>query len=69
MFVYATDIWDTESLHPYSHWLYNKLCEELSALDIQVKLHGFVLTLNRKLFVQYKKENDGKLTPIRAKTF
>jgi S-adenosylmethionine synthetase len=31
MFGYATDEWDTESLHPYSHWLSNKLCEELAA--------------------------------------
>jgi S-adenosylmethionine synthetase len=27
MFGYATDEWDTEYLHPYSHWLANKICE------------------------------------------
>jgi S-adenosylmethionine synthetase len=31
MFGYATDEWDTESLHPYSHWLSNKICEEMAA--------------------------------------
>ena len=30
MFGYATDEWDTTSLHPYSHVLANKLCEELA---------------------------------------
>jgi len=30
MFGYATDEWDTEFLHPYSHYLANKLCEELA---------------------------------------
>ena len=27
MFGYATDEWDTETLHPYSHVLSNQLCE------------------------------------------
>jgi len=30
MFGYATDEWDTETLHPYSHYLANLLCEELA---------------------------------------
>jgi S-adenosylmethionine synthetase len=30
MFGYATDEWDTETLHPYSHYLANKICEELA---------------------------------------
>ena len=30
MFGYATDEWDTESLHPYSHFLANSLGEELA---------------------------------------
>jgi S-adenosylmethionine synthetase len=29
MFGYATDEWDTEYLHPYSHWLSNKIAEEM----------------------------------------
>lgn len=32
MFGYATDEWDTETLHPYSHVLANKLCEEMAIL-------------------------------------
>jgi len=30
IFGYATDEWDTETLHPYSHYLANKLCERLA---------------------------------------
>jgi len=30
MFGYATDEWDKEILHPYSHYLANSLCEELA---------------------------------------
>lgn len=30
MFGYATDEWDTETLHPYSHYLANKLCEVMA---------------------------------------
>ena len=30
MFGYATAEWDKESLHPYSHYLANLLCEELA---------------------------------------
>lgn len=30
MFGYATDEWDTVSLHPYSHYLANLLCEEMA---------------------------------------
>ena len=30
MFGYATDEWDKEILHPYSHYLANLLCEEMA---------------------------------------
>lgn len=30
MFGYATDEWDTKTLHPYSHVLANQLCEEMA---------------------------------------
>jgi S-adenosylmethionine synthetase len=30
MFGYATDEWDTQTLHPYSHVLANSLCEEMA---------------------------------------
>jgi S-adenosylmethionine synthetase len=30
MFGYATAEWDTETLHPYSHYLSNKICEEMA---------------------------------------
>ena len=29
MFGYATDEWDKETLHPYSHHLANRICEEM----------------------------------------
>jgi S-adenosylmethionine synthetase len=35
MFGYATDEWDTETLFPYSHYLANKICEEMAK-----KRHG-----------------------------
>jgi S-adenosylmethionine synthetase len=30
MFGYATDEWDKETLHPYSHYLSNLICEEMA---------------------------------------
>ena len=30
MFGYATDEWDKITLHPYSHYLANIICEELA---------------------------------------
>lgn len=30
MFGYATDEYDRETLHPYSHFLSNQLCEEMA---------------------------------------
>jgi S-adenosylmethionine synthetase len=30
MFGYATDEWDTVTLHPYSHYLANVICEEMA---------------------------------------
>ena len=30
MFGYATDEWDKETLHPYSHVLSNQICEEMA---------------------------------------
>jgi len=30
MFGYATNEWDNEILHPYSHVLANKICEEMA---------------------------------------
>jgi S-adenosylmethionine synthetase len=30
MFGYATDEWDTKTLHPYSHVLSNLICEEMA---------------------------------------
>jgi S-adenosylmethionine synthetase len=30
MFGYATDEWDTKTLHPYSHVLANQICEEMA---------------------------------------
>lgn len=32
MFGYATDEWDTETLHPYSHYLSNLICEKMAEL-------------------------------------
>lgn len=66
MFGYATDEWDTESLHPYSHWLSNKLCEELAAQRHSGEIPWLRPDNKSQVILEYKKEDDGKLTPVRV---
>jgi len=66
MFGYATDEWDTEYLHPYSHWLANKISEEMGR-----QRHGGELPWLRpdckcQVILEYIKEKNGRLTPIRV---
>ena len=56
MFGYATDEWDTETLFPYSHYLANKICEEMA-----VKRHGGEIPWLRpdcksQVIVEYEKK-------------
>jgi len=63
MFGYATDEWDTETLHPYSHVLANQICEEMA---IQRK-NGVTPWLRpdckSQVIVEYEKLPNGGVKP------
>uniref|UniRef100_A0A7S3CU85 S-adenosylmethionine synthase n=1 Tax=Strombidium rassoulzadegani TaxID=1082188 RepID=A0A7S3CU85_9SPIT len=66
MFGYATDEWDTETLHPYSHVLANKICEEMA---IQRKNGGIPWLrpdCKSQVIVEYEKLSNGHVKPIRV---
>lgn len=66
IFGYATDEWDTEVLHPYSHYLANKICEKMA----EVRKSGLMSWLRpdckSQVVIEYCKETSGKLTPLRV---
>jgi S-adenosylmethionine synthetase len=64
MFGYATDEWDADTLHPYSHYLANKLCEEIGAMRHSGEIPWLRPDLKSQVIVEYKKEESGKLTPV-----
>jgi len=66
MFGYATNEWDSVYLHPYSHWLANKICEELAAQRHSGEIPWLRLDCKSQVILEYKKEDNGKLTPIRV---
>lgn len=66
MFGYATDEWDEEHLHPYSHWLSNKLCEELAEQRHNGSIPWLRPDVKSQVIMEYKKEANGKLTPLRV---
>jgi S-adenosylmethionine synthetase len=66
MFGYATNEWDTDSLHPYSHWLANKLCEELANQRHSGEIPWLRPDCKSQVILEYRKENDGRVTPIRV---
>lgn len=66
MFGYATDEWDNNYLHPYSHWLANKICEELAAQRHSGEIPWLRPDCKSQVILEYKKEDNGKLTPIRV---
>lgn len=66
MFGYATDEWDTETLHPYSHVLANQICEEMA---IQRKNGGIPWLrpdCKSQVIVEYEKLANGGVKPIRV---
>jgi S-adenosylmethionine synthetase len=66
MFGYATDEWDTETLHPYSHVLANQICEEMA---IQRKNGGIPWLrpdCKSQVIVEYEKLANGNVKPIRV---
>jgi|TARA_B110000238_G_C16089187_1_gene423021 S-adenosylmethionine synthetase len=66
MFGYATNEWDTETLHPYSHVLANQICEEMA---IQRK-NGVTPWLRpdckSQVIVEYQKLPNGGVKPVRV---
>jgi len=66
MFGYATNEWDEESLHPYSHWLANKLSEELADQRHSGAIPWLRPDCKTQVILEYKKEADGKLTVVRV---
>ena len=66
MFGYATNEWDEETLHPYSHYLANALCEEMADQRHSGKIPWLRPDCKSQVIVEYKKETDGRVTPIRV---
>jgi S-adenosylmethionine synthetase len=66
MFGYATDEWDTQTLHPYSHVLANLLCEEMAIQRKNGSIPWLRPDCKSQVIVEYKKENGGNIKPIRV---
>ncbi len=64
MFGYATDEWDTETLHPYSHYLSNLLCEEMAKARHSGEIAWLRPDCKSQVIVEYKNEN-GRVKPVR----
>ncbi len=63
MFGYATDEWDTETLHPYSHYLSNKLCEEMAIARHSGSIPWLRPDCKSQVIVEYS-YNKGNLKPV-----
>ena len=64
MFGYATDEWDTETLHPYSHYLSNVICEELAKARHSGAIPWLRPDCKSQVIVEYKNES-GRVKPVR----
>ncbi len=65
MFGYATDEWDTETLHPYSHYLANLICEKMHDARHSGEIAWLRPDCKSQVIVEYKKEGV-ILKPIRV---
>jgi S-adenosylmethionine synthetase len=65
MFGYATDEWDKETLHPYSHYLANLLCEELAKSRHSGQIAWLRPDCKSQVIVEYKHEKGGIIKPVR----
>ena len=65
MFGYATNEWDTQTLHPYSHYLANKLGEEMAIKRKSGAIPWLRPDCKTQVIVEYDKANS-KLTPLRV---
>lgn len=65
MFGYATNEWDTETLHPYSHYLANKLGEEMAIKRKNGAIPWLRPDCKTQVIVEYR-QDAGKLVPLRV---
>ena len=65
MFGYATNEWDTETLHPYSHYLANKLGELMAIKRKNGDLPWLRPDCKTQVIVEYR-QDAGKLVPLRV---
>ena len=65
MFGYATNEWDTETLHPYSHYLANKLGEEMAIKRKNGSIGWLRPDCKTQVIVEYRNDN-GKMVPLRV---
>ncbi|CDW88056.1 s-adenosylmethionine synthetase [Stylonychia lemnae] len=63
MFGYATDEWDKETLHPYSHYLANLLCEELANARHSGQIKWLRPDCKSQVIVEYE-NNKGNIKPV-----
>lgn len=66
MFGYATDEWDKETLHPYSHQLANQLCEVMATKRKNGEIPWLRPDCKSQVIVEYEKQDKGILKPIRV---
>lgn len=64
MFGYATDEWDTETLHPYSHYLANLLCEEMAKARHSKEIPWLRPDCKSQVIVEYERQG-GNIKPVR----
>lgn len=64
MFGYATDEWDEDTLHPYSHYLANKICEEMAIQRHSKTIPWLRPDCKSQVIVEYIREENGRLKPI-----
>ncbi len=63
MFGYATDEWDKVTLHPYSHYLANKLAEELGNARHSKSIPWLRPDCKTQVIVEYERDG-GLVKPI-----
>lgn len=66
MFGYATNEWDTETLHPYSHVLANQICEEMAKLRKDGTMGWLRPDCKSQVIVEYEKLPNGHINPLRV---
>ena len=64
MFGYATNEWDKEILHPYSHYLSNKICEEMGKARHSGQIPWLRPDCKSQVIVEYAREGV-EIKPIR----